>query len=103
MAELVAEAIRSHVRGRDVCARLGGDEFVLLLHGCGADQAERLANRIGRAIAELDVGEGARAVGASLGLTALLPGEPPDAALIRADTACYRAKTSGRGQVCRID
>ena len=99
----VAEAIRSHVRGRDVCARLGGDEFVLLLHGCGADQAERLADRIGRAIADLDVGEGAGAVGASLGLTALLPGEPPDAALIRADTACYRAKTSGRGQVCRID
>ena len=98
----VADAIRSHVRRGDVCARLGGDEFVLLLHNCELTDAELLAKRIIVAVSDIGVtvGEASARVGASVGLSALVPGEAPDAALIRADGACYQAKGSGRGRVC---
>src|SRR5690606_24054724 len=98
----VADAIRSHVRRGDVCARLGGDEFVLLLHNCELTDAELLAKRIIVAVSDIGVtvGETSAQVGASVGLSALVPGEAPDAALIRADGACYQAKGSGRGRVC---
>ena len=98
----VADAIRSHVRRGDVCARLGGDEFVLLLHNCELTDAELLAKRIIVAVSDIGVtvGETSAQVGASVGLSALVPGEAPDAALIRADGACYRAKGSGRGRAC---
>ncbi len=98
----VADAIRSHVRRGDVCARLGGDEFVLLLHNCELGDAELLAKRIIVAVSDIGVtvGEASARVGASVGLSALVPGEAPDAALIRADGACYQAKGSGRGRVC---
>lgn len=48
----VANTIREQCRAEDIIARIGGDEFILLLPRTGADQAEKLVERISASIAE---------------------------------------------------
>lgn len=93
----VARALRGAVRGDDLLFRIGGDEFAALLPDMDTAAARRVAERLVRVAATtLD------AVGASLsvGVAALVPGEPTTEALRRADRSLYQAKRSGRGTVC---
>jgi diguanylate cyclase (GGDEF)-like protein len=101
------------VRASDVAARYGGEEFVVLLPDTDATAAERLAERIRRAIAmsafALPGGESVD-VTVSIGIATARP-EPQDhdlktlgdALLARADVALYRAKSAGRDQVAVED
>ena len=57
-----AGALRRTVRAQDTAARIGGDEFCVLAPETGWREAERLAERLGYAVA--------RAVGGLQGLTA---------------------------------
>lgn len=105
----LANRIDSQVRASDVAARYGGEEFVVLLPDTASAAAERLAERIRRAIAksafELPGGESVT-VTVSIGIAAVCPEADAadlktvgDALLARADVALYRAKSAGRDRI----
>lgn len=100
--EATARLLRSSVREVDVCCRWGGEEFLVLLKDCDAAAAgllaEKLRQRMEAARVEADALE--LGVTLSIGLTTFGPGDTPESALARADTALYAAKAGGRNRVC---
>ncbi len=105
----IAQRIDGEVRQSDIAARFGGEEFVVLLPDTDTRSAEKLAERIRRAIAEapfeLPASEGAE-VTTSIGISSAEPWTNEadlktegDALLARADVALYRAKSNGRDRV----
>ena len=95
----VAGEIGALVRRNEVLARLGGDEFGLLLPGVQGTEAEALADRIVRAVAQIPFrfeGHSLHAT-ASLGI-AYYPEHASDAddLVARADIAMYQAKDAGK-------
>lgn len=97
----VAQTIRGACRSHDVAARIGGDEFAVLLSDCPAENGQRIADKIVRAIAALAFEWAGRTyyIGASIGLT-MVTHQPasPLGFMGEADAACYAAKGRGRGQ-----
>lgn len=96
--------ITAVVRGPEAVFRLGGDEFVVLCehdgHAVDVGLVEHVAERVVAALrqpfrvdADLTV-----EVGASVGATLRRVGEPPEAAIQRADRALLQAKRAGKGQ-----
>ncbi len=95
----VAGEISALVRRNEVLARLGGDEFAILLPNLKDSQAEVLAERVVRAVAQIPFrfeGHNLR-VTASLGI-AVYPDQATDAeeVVARADIAMYQAKQAGK-------
>jgi diguanylate cyclase (GGDEF)-like protein len=90
----VAMVLNRHIRESDVVARVGGDEFVLLLWSCSEAAALAKAEAVELAIARMTVphDEAVLQVGASCGVTPLLPLDRPDILLDRADRAMYARK-----------
>lgn len=105
--QVIAERLRSCLRGSDTIARLGGDEFAILQDLSEAETRERqfnglgvLCDRILRAIEEPIDHDGAHLnLGASIGV-AVYPndGETAEDLMRNADLAMYRAKRDGKGQ-----
>jgi diguanylate cyclase (GGDEF)-like protein len=94
----VADRMKSILRPGDTVARLSGDEFVVICDGLQrADQAERVADKIAAALAEVFVVEGEPLqLTASIGLAFCGPGASmPDTLLREADSAMYQAKEAG--------
>ncbi|WP_440225446.1 putative bifunctional diguanylate cyclase/phosphodiesterase [Dokdonella sp. MW10] len=95
----LAALLQSHLRASDWVGRLGGDEFALLFERTAIDEAERVAERLGRAMADAAfVWEGRNfGVTGSIGLVEI-DGRTRDVGdLLRAaDRACYVAKDQGR-------
>ena len=102
----IARLLAQQVRAEDQIARVGGDEFALLLRNCtlenGLSIAEALVNVLKnytftwqQEIFKITI---------SIGLILLTSESAPlpsvDALMAQADQACYRAKRSGRNQVC---
>lgn len=96
---VVADRLRSFIRGRAQISRLGGDEFVVILPDLiHATQAEEFAARLVTALNRVCVIRGQEInVSTSIGIS-IYPndGEDIDALLRNADTAMYRAKDRGR-------
>ncbi|MCP5153102.1 MAG: EAL domain-containing protein [Ectothiorhodospiraceae bacterium] len=96
----VSERLSRSVRESDTVARLGGDEFAVLLDEVAdSGQAAMVARRILDAIAEPIRVEGRElALTASVGI-AMSPANGTDIGTLTraADTALYRAKSSGGG------
>ena len=95
----VAGDISGLVRKNEVLARLGGDEFAILLPTVGDDEAEQLAERVVRAVAQIPFtfeGHSMRLT-ASLGI-AYFPSQAADAdeLVAKADIAMYQAKRAGK-------
>jgi diguanylate cyclase (GGDEF)-like protein len=90
----VAMVLNRHIRESDVVARVGGDEFVLLLWSCSEAAALAKAEAIEVAIARMTLPHDGTVlqVGASCGVTPLLPLDRPDVLLDRADRAMYARK-----------
>jgi len=92
----------------EIPARYGGDEFLVLLPETNLQGASVAAERLVRLVRErgaasLPAGEGGGdgpRVTASIGAASLLPDEPADAFIDRADKAMYEAKKKGRDRVC---
>jgi diguanylate cyclase (GGDEF)-like protein len=98
----VAARVLGAVRGNDVVARFGGDEFAILQSDADDPAAAgTLASVIGKLVAEPYSIQGNEVhISASLGISRYTPDVVgPDAMMIQADLALYRAKTDGRNCV----
>ncbi len=103
----IAKRLASTARGEDLVSRIGGDEFVVLLSDL--DAGEKLANDKAQVVAERILKKMKKEicfrntslqVGASIGLRLLAPEAiSADTALRDADTAMYRAKKAGKGNL----
>jgi diguanylate cyclase (GGDEF)-like protein len=98
----VTSRVLGAVRRNDVVSRFGGDEFAILQSD--ADDiaaADTLAAKIGKIVAEpYLVGGNEVHISASLGISRYTPDVAgPDAMMIQADLALYRAKADGRNCV----
>ena len=92
----VARVLTATLREPDVVARLGGDEFAVLAAAPSPEGAEAVAHRVRQAVSDAC---GDRGVRASVGVTAVLPGDDVHELLSRADAAMYRAKAAGGDRV----
>lgn len=99
----LAGCITSACRTIDFVGRYGGEEFIVLCPETDETGALRLAERLRSAIWDLAIphpaAETASRVTASLGV-ATSDLRPLEATIKAADEAMYRAKESGRNQVC---
>ena len=98
----VAELVVQNTRTQDYVARLGGDEFAIILPNCDMQAAVTFADRIRAALARQPLlAAGARAeIALSQGVVELHADDADVSAfLARADAACYRAKSEGRGAI----
>jgi diguanylate cyclase (GGDEF)-like protein len=96
---IAAERIRKGLRSQDIIGRPGGDEFVALVPDVSAVVADRLAQRLAKALeAPYNIGTETMSCAASIGL-ALYPSNANTlTGLLReADQAMYRAKARTRG------
>ncbi|HJV93833.1 MAG TPA: diguanylate cyclase [Azonexus sp.] len=97
---------QGRLREDDTLARLGGDEFGVILANCSGARARQVAEDIcGLAAAYRFIWQDkVFAIGASIGLTPINRRVRNITEILAAgDTACYRAKESGRNQVCEQD
>ena len=100
LLRLVADRLRSQVRGNNLVARLGGDEFaVILASDVSPNEASAFASRLIKILSDCYEIDGIEVViGASIGI-ALSPGdgETTEELMRNADMALYRAKSDGGG------
>lgn len=80
--------------------RWGGEEFMLMLPGLTKEAAAAFAEEIRMEIEKLQF-EKCGKVSASFGVAQALPAEDADPLVVRADTALYKAKASGKNTVCQ--
>ena len=105
---VVAATLASQLRRVDTLARYGGEEFTVLLPRSDAAHGVEVAEKLRRAIEEIDFPGGhtqpSGRVTLSLGV-AVFPEHGGDGAevLDRADSALYEAKNGGRNQVHLFD
>lgn len=102
----VAERLNACIRAGDTVARLGGDEFTVLLEDLADDgQLLGLAERITQVLhTPILVGGREIVTTGSLGIAASLGDlRLPDELLREADTAMYRAKTTGKARSIVFD
>ena len=100
LLKMVADRLRSEVRGNNLVARLGGDEFAIVLASDvspkeASDYAARLIQILS---ARYDIDGIEVVIGASIGI-ALSPGDgdTSEELMRNADMALYRAKSDGGG------
>lgn len=96
----VVAAARHVLREGDLLIRFGGEEFLVTLPGAGREDLTRMAERIRRAVAEVEVVDGEQRIAVTISVGgAGLPDQrcdDPDELIGSADAALYTAKTSGR-------
>jgi diguanylate cyclase (GGDEF)-like protein len=94
------------LRDTDIVARFGGEEFTVILAHTNLEQAKQMAQRVRRAIAEMDIyvdGGGSFTITASIGVAAYPQHGTTVEELIRAaDQGLYVAKQEGRNRVSAI-
>ena len=99
--QAVGRGLQKAGRDQDVAVRYGGEEFVIIMPETSKEDAVRVADRVRRAIEELELPETDPADGVTMSLG--IASYPADAfapeALIRcADRAMYTAKARGKNQ-----
>lgn len=95
--------LQSGLRSIDTLGRLGGEEFAILLPETPTEAASALAERLRQRIEQAPVTVGTQTIHVTVSLgVAPLHAQVADfnEAIKRADGAMYRAKESGRNQVC---
>jgi diguanylate cyclase (GGDEF)-like protein len=99
----VGQVLPAHVRAGDILCRYGGEEFTIILPGAGLELTRQRAEAIRQAVADLVVRHQGQSVGQitmSIGVSARpTHGTAPEALLMAADAALYRAKGAGRNRV----
>jgi diguanylate cyclase (GGDEF)-like protein len=97
----VGGVLGSGRRREDLVARTGGEEFAVVLPGVDRAGAERVADRIRRAVAAAGVTVGGTPVHVTIsaGVAELDPAESDESFVARADAALYESKRAGRDRV----
>lgn len=98
-----AEIARNNSRTIDMPARLGGEEFAILLSGAEQSEAQLMAERLRHQVEKLIIAHefGPVQITVSIGAACVLAGDISGYAVMqRADAALYKAKDSGRNQIC---
>ena len=99
ISDLIHQAVqRLNINAAD--GRWGGEEFMLMLPGMTREAAAAFAEEIRQGIGQLRF-EKCGQVSASFGVAQALPAEEPDPLVVRADTALYEAKATGKNTVCQ--
>jgi diguanylate cyclase (GGDEF)-like protein len=105
--QLIADQLRSVLRGTDIIGRYGGEEFCVLLPGVDIDQATLLAERLREAIEQFSGASRLPIDGnvtISLGVSTINSDTSNATDLIdQADKGLYASKNNGRNQVTRWD
>jgi diguanylate cyclase (GGDEF)-like protein/PAS domain S-box-containing protein len=99
LLKLVADRLRSQVRGNRLAARLGGDEFALVLPDLSPNEVSDFSARLIDVLsASYDIDDVELVIGASIGI-AMAPsdGSTSEELMRNADMALYRAKAEGGG------
>jgi len=101
---LVAISIKQNVKGLDTAARFGGEEFAIILPGCDARGAIKVAEQVRKAVMSRELvkrstGENLGRVTISIGVAHLRKDDTPATFIERADSALYAAKRGGRNMV----
>lgn len=99
--------LAENTRAYDIPYRYGGEEFAILCPNSSTDDACNLAERIRAAFQRISptaTAAGGRtcSIGAA-GIDVIDTDPSPEALLMAADAALYRAKDSGRNCVCKYD
>ena len=101
----LAARLREHTRSIDLCCRIGGEEFIVVLPNTDTSTAEKIGERLRRAVASKSFGIGAASpvpVTISAGIASLAEMDDTlEKLLKRADSALYRAKREGRNRVVK--
>jgi two-component system, cell cycle response regulator len=102
----VANRASRNLRTFDLVARMGGEEFLVILPDTDGEAAalvaERLRERIGDKMFQVNHQVGELSVTVSIGFTiGGRPGDTADMLIKRADDALYQAKRTGRNRVVR--
>jgi len=97
---LFSQEIRKVLRDTDLVARWGGEEFLVLLTATTADQALVAMDRVRDGLMKAEGPPQAPdlRVHFSAGVAELMPLEPMDKAMERAEAALHRAKVLGRNR-----
>lgn len=102
----VAAAVRAALRGYDLIGRTGGEEFAFVLPGALVAEAAEVGERLRRAVGELRLPPGERALSVTVSVGIAVTARP-DRELLRyyglADTALYAAKQHGRDAVWMVE
>ena len=110
----ISRTFKIFLRDYDLAGRFGGEEFALLLPHTGEADAHRIAERMRAHIADMPIAAGDDPeaepirVTVSIGVAALgttwdrATGSQLTDLLAAADTALYRAKSTGRDRVCMV-
>lgn len=94
-----ARLLEEKSRAEDLVARFGGEEFIILLPRTTAEQAGGFADRIRKALRDLDFPGLEEPVTASFGVSQFEAADTAGSLLKRADQALYRCKSAGRDRV----
>lgn len=102
ICEIAKRTVLTFPRKTDFVARYGGEEFAVVVQGVGNESARSLGERLLTAIRQtLITHEDLElSVTVSIGLAEYVTGESPANWIERADQSLYRAKHSGRNQLC---
>ena len=103
----LATRIRENIRNVDMPCRVGGEEFIIILPATELHLAQKIGERIRKAIAAKPFSAGALSgtlnITVSVGLSTLAgSSDKVDDFLKRADQALYRAKREGRNRVTHV-
>ncbi|MCJ8170592.1 sensor domain-containing diguanylate cyclase [Pseudomonas sp. A3.4] len=96
----VARRLTANIRPDDLLIRFGGEEFLLITRVKDQHELELIAERLRSSIASTPVHliPHSRHITLSLGAALMLPDEPQESLLTRADSALYEAKANGRNR-----
>jgi diguanylate cyclase (GGDEF)-like protein len=97
--QIVADALRSELRGVDTAARFGGDEFVVILPQANVRGAQVVAERLQQRLINTQI-PGYGRITASFGVASFpLHASSRDLLVLATDRALYESKHAGRNRI----
>ena len=101
---LVANILKTNVKGRDLAARYGGEEFAIILPQTCLEDAVTVAEQIRKAVMNKELikkstGKKLGRVTMSLGIAQFTKVDSIESIIARADNCLYAAKDAGRNNV----